>query len=86
MRSGTYDKIDIDGLIWPSTRVSGEDIIIGKVVKIAGKLDIYGKKTHIDCSQSLRRSENGIIDKVMITNNFDGYKFVKVKVRSIRLP
>ena len=44
MRRGTYDKIDIDGLIFPGTRVSGEDIIIGKVVALDTKKIDLGKK------------------------------------------
>jgi DNA-directed RNA polymerase beta subunit len=45
------------------SRVTGDDIIIGKIAKldIMDNLDL-GKKTHKDCSMALRRSENGIID------------------------
>jgi len=87
MRHGLYVKLDSDGLISPSVRVSGEDIIIGKTDTNSG-LDTTktSKKTKKDISVPLRSSESGIIDQVMLTTDYDGYRMVKIKFRSIRIP
>jgi len=79
MRVGCYEKLDIDGFVKPGTRVSGEDVLIGKVVKMRGSDNIdFGRKTHKDASTSMRRTETGRVDSVMITNNAEGSKMVKV--------
>lgn len=86
----TYEKLDEDGLVAPGTRVSGGDIIIGKSSKMSRvDQDVYGRGsrwTRKDCSRPLRPSENGIVDKVMLTTNADGNRFVKVRVRTVRIP
>ncbi|KAJ3451127.1 intein-containing DNA-directed RNA polymerase subunit beta precursor [Anaeramoeba flamelloides] len=42
--------------------------------------------TKKDSSLICRKGEKGIVDKVMLTTNFTGYKFVRVRVRSTRIP
>ncbi|XP_042502979.1 DNA-directed RNA polymerase II subunit RPB2-like isoform X2 [Macadamia integrifolia] len=88
MQHGSYDKLDNDGLAPPGTRVSGEDVIIGKTTPIAqdesqGQASSYTRRDH---STSLKHSESGMVDQVLLTTNGDGLRFVKVRMRSVRVP
>lgn len=87
LRHGTYDKLDDDGIACPGTRVSGDDVVIGKTSPLAddgsGMPQRFSRK---DCSTSLRHSESGMVDSVLVTTGADGSRFVKMRVRSIRIP
>lgn len=90
MKHGTYDKLDDDGIISPGSRVSGEDIIIGKTAPMAPDAEELGQRTklHIkrDVSTPLRSTESGIIDQVLLTSSIEGLTFVKVRTRTTKIP
>lgn len=90
LKHGTYDKLDEDGLIAPGVRVSGEDIIIGKTAPIPPDTEELGQRskyhTKRDASTPLRSTESGIVDQVLLTMNQEGLKFVKVRMRTTKVP
>ncbi|KAL9716501.1 DNA-dependent RNA polymerase II [Leucoagaricus gongylophorus] len=90
MKHGTYDKLEDDGFIAPGTGVRGDDIIIGKTAPIPPDSEELGQRTRThtrrDVSTPLKSTEIGMVDQVLITTNSEGTKFVKVRVRSTRIP
>jgi DNA-directed RNA polymerase II subunit RPB2 len=89
IKHGSYAKLDDDGLICPGERVSGNDIIIGKTSPLPPSTDIGAaprRQTKKDNSIAMRSCESGIIDNVMLTTSQEGFKFCKVRVRSVRTP
>lgn len=89
-RGNNYEKLDDDGLVMPGTRVTGEDILVGKTVPLPEHFEEMGqrtsKHTKRDSSMSMRSTEQGIVDSVLLTTNEDGFRFTKVRVRSVRIP
>lgn len=88
--SDRYAKLDSDGFISPATNVNGDDIIIGKVAPITDQSEDLGQRTQLhkkrDVSIPLKSTEQGVVDQVLLTTNADGHKFVKIRVRSTRIP
>ncbi len=84
MSYGSYDKLDDNGLVKVGESIDGNDIIIGKTTSI--KDSIEGEPKAKDLSTSLRMNESGIVDKIYKNSNGDGYNFVKVRIRSDRVP
>lgn len=90
MRKGDYSKLDSDGLAEPSTRVLGDDILIGRTSPIElmpnQAAEMVPKFTKKDNSIPLRTAEVGIIDNVMLSVSQLGFKFTKVRVRMLKVP
>jgi len=64
--------------------------IVRKTVPIPPDSEELGQRTAThtkrDASTPLRSTETGIVDQVLVTTNGEGFKFVKVRVRSVRVP
>lgn len=88
LRHGSYAKLDADGLAVPGERVNGDDVLVGKTSHLApqegeGAVRRYSK---IDRSSSMKSTETGHVDQVVLTTNDKGLRFVKIRVRSMRTP
>jgi len=85
-----YNKLNNDGFIEENTYVENNDIIIGKTMPLKkGENEEYRFKDNSVC---LKQNEYGFIDKNYSNNKYytntnnEGYKFSKIKMRSIRIP
>lgn len=92
-KTGSYEKLDLDGLVSEGSRISGDDIIIGKTVpydfsRINSNITPIERnyKYKKDASTPSRSFESGVVDKVMLGTSDLGTKLVKIRIRSVRIP
>ena len=79
-----------DGIIEPEIEVEGGTVLIGRTspprfIKSYDQFDI-SQPNRRETSIKMRPSEKGITDTIIITENIDGNKLVKIKVRDLRIP
>ena len=84
MKGNNYSRLSKHGFAEENCKVNENDIIVGKITPIKNKNT--SKQYFRCCSTALRPNESGFIDKVMVSRNGDGYRFVKIRVRSNRKP
>ena len=83
MKFGDYIKLYEDGLDQPRTRISGDDILIGKISPTS--LGIVSP-TKRDCRtplKSQRSTDNGIVDKFLLSITKEGYRFTKLSFTDV---
>ncbi|MEM4679402.1 MAG: DNA-directed RNA polymerase subunit B [Thermofilaceae archaeon] len=85
-----YIKLDPrDGIVFPESDVKGGEVIIGKTSPprfISSFFEPRATTRRRDTSISIRPSESGIADRVVIAEDADGNRLVKVRVRDPRIP
>ena len=87
IKDADYSKLDDDGFAKVGELVLGGDVIIGKVSEVsASSTDPNGIKKFEDSSTMLRRTEKGMVNKVLLTNDQQGYRLVRVQVRKVDTP
>ena len=85
-KPGNYNKLDERGIVRKDEYVTSDDIIIGKVLPLKNKFDDNGHQLYKDCSTNLRTNETGFVDKIYSDRNADGFRFVKIRMRTERTP
>ena len=83
MKPGNYSKLDENGLIIEGSKITENDILIGKCA-VSSEKD--GKTEYVDTSDYVRRNEDGYVDKVFSNIGNEGQRYVKVRVRKDKKP
>ncbi|MBN1386221.1 DNA-directed RNA polymerase subunit B [Candidatus Woesearchaeota archaeon] len=85
-----YRFLEDDGIISPEAVIEEGDVIIGKTSppRFLSDVEEYSLTSNIrrESSTTVKHSEGGTVDFVMITENEEGNKLVEVRVRDQRIP
>ncbi len=85
-----YKHLGEDGLVNLESSLNEKDIVIGKTAppRFLEEISEFGvvKEKRREASLTVRKGKPGFVDKVMVTENEDGNKLAKVKIRSDMTP
>ena len=72
----------------PRNRVSGDDILIGKMapMDVAPGMGGQSRFNKRDCSTAMKTNEHIVVDNVLVSMTKEGYRFRKVGIRNICIP
>jgi len=85
-----YHAIDEDGLPIPETYVKGGDVLVGRTSppRFLEEVTQFGiiEENRTESSVTVRMDEEGYVDSVLITDDPNGSRMVKVKLRQEKIP
>ena len=76
-----YTYLDERGLVKENTKLDDKVIVIGKVTVDGEKIN-----TFFDSSVKTKRGQLGFVDKAFITDDEEGFRLAKVRIRDERIP
>ncbi|NHJ47473.1 MAG: DNA-directed RNA polymerase subunit B [Asgard group archaeon] len=85
-----YVNLSADGIVEPESHIAGDEVIIGRTspprfLEEYSEFEVRAPIRH-ETSISMRHSEEGFVDTVILTETSDGNRLVKVKMRDMRIP
>ncbi|MEA2071080.1 MAG: DNA-directed RNA polymerase subunit B [Asgard group archaeon] len=85
-----YVHLSSDGIVEPESHVKGDEVIIGRTspprfLEEYSEFEVRAPIRH-ETSISMRHSEEGFVDTVILSETSDGNRLVKVKMRDMRIP
>lgn len=85
-----YVHLSADGIVEPESQLAGDQVIIGRTspprfLEEYSEFEVRAPIRH-ETSISMRHSEEGFVDTVILTETSDGNRLVKVKMRDMRIP
>lgn len=85
-----YKYLGEDGIVEPESAVEEEDVLIGKTSppRFLEVMEEFGMAVEHrrESSISVNVGEEGIVENVVLSENLDGDKLVRVKLRDTRIP
>lgn len=83
IKSFNFSKLDEGGIVRVGLFVGSGDVIVARVQIKTTK---QGLEEKTDASVIIKSGEEGYVDRVFVSTSPDGYKIVKVKIRSYKIP
>jgi DNA-directed RNA polymerase beta subunit len=83
IKSFNYTKLNTNGIVKVGIFVGSGDVLVGRVQTKSNKL---GAEEKTDTSVIIKSGEEGYVDRVYITTSPDGYRLIKVRIRTLKIP